>query len=73
MLIKHFFFILWLFLSYDIALRGSAQRAKLSEKVQKPSLGVNFINFELNVFNASIWVPWSPSAQKIRGDALIQI
>ena len=31
-----------------------AQRAKLCEKVHKPSLGVNVINFELNVFNASI-------------------
>ena len=39
-------------------------RAKFSEKVHKPSLGVNVINFELNVFNASILVPWSPSDSK---------
>ena len=45
-------------------LDDGTQRAKFSEKVHKPSLGVNAINFELTVFNASIWVPWSPSDPK---------
>ena len=40
------------------------QRAKFSKKVHKPALGVNVIDFELNVLNASIWVPWSPSESK---------
>ena len=40
---------------------GGAQRAKIAEKVHKPPLGVNVINFDLNGFNASIWVSWSPS------------
>ena len=31
-----------------------AQRAKIAEKVHKPPLGVNVINFELNGFNAFI-------------------
>jgi hypothetical protein len=35
-----------------------AQRAKIAKKVHKPPLGVNVINFELNMFNAFIWVPW---------------
>ena len=40
---------------------GSAtQRAKIPEKVHKPPLGVNIIKFELNGFNAFIWVPWGP-------------
>ena len=30
------------------------QRAKFAEKVHKPPLGVNVINFKLNWFNASI-------------------
>ena len=34
------------------------------KKVHKPPLRVNAINFELNGFNASIWVPWSPSHPK---------
>ena len=29
----------------------------LQKKVNKPPLRVNVINFELNGFNASIWVP----------------
>ena len=41
-----------------------AQRAKFAKKVHKPPLRVNFIDFELNGFNASIWVPWSPSDPK---------
>ena len=40
---------------------GGAQRAKFTEKVDKPTLGVNVIDFELNGFNAFIWVPWSTS------------
>ena len=39
-----------------------AQRAEIAEKVHKPPLAVNVINFELNGFNASIWVPWSPKS-----------
>ena len=35
-------------------------RAKFAEKVHKPPLGIDVLNFELNGFNASIWVPWSP-------------
>ena len=35
----------------------AAQRAKIAKKVHKPPLGVNVINFDLNGFNASIWVP----------------
>ena len=42
----------------------AAQRAKFAKKVHKPPLRVNVINFELNGFNASIWVPWSPSDPK---------
>ena len=44
--------------------RYAGQRAKFTEKVHKPPLGFNVINFELNGFNASIWVPWSPSDRK---------
>ena len=42
----------------------AAPRAKFSKKVHKPPFRVNVINFELNGFNASIWVPWSPSDPK---------
>ena len=49
-----------------------AQRAKIAKKVHKPPLGVNVINFESNGFNASIWVPWSPSDQK-NYNALIKV
>ena len=38
--------------------------ASFDEKIHKPPLRVNVINFELNGFNASIWVPWSPSDPK---------
>ena len=40
---------------------NGTQRAKIAKKVHKPHLAVNVINFELNGFDASIWVPWSPS------------
>ena len=40
---------------------SASQRAKFAKKVQKPPLRFNVINFELNRFNASIWVPCSPS------------
>ena len=43
-----------------LAAAATAPRAKFAEKVQKPPLGFNVIRFELNGFNASIWVPWSP-------------
>ena len=43
---------------------AAPQRAKIAEKVHKPPLCVNVINFELNGFNAFIWVPWSPSDTK---------
>jgi hypothetical protein len=36
---------------------SGTQRAKIAEKVHKPPLGVNVINFELKWFNAFIWVP----------------
>ena len=48
------------------------QRAKILEKVHKPPLGVNVINFELNGFNAFTWVPWSPSDTKCY-NALIEV
>ena len=47
--------------------------AKFSEKVHKPSLWINVINFELNVFDASISVLWSPSDPKISRNALIEV
>ena len=37
---------------------SATQRAKIAEKVHKHPLGVNVINFELNGFNAFIWIPW---------------
>ena len=40
---------------------AAAQRDKFTEKVHKPPLWVNVINFELNGLDASVWVPWSPS------------
>ena len=36
---------------------GGAQRAKFAKKVHKPPPRFNVINFELNWFDASIWVP----------------
>ena len=42
----------------------ASQKAKIAEKVHKPTLTVNAINFELNGFNFSIWVSWSPSESK---------
>ena len=36
--------------------RGT-QRAKFAEKVHKPPLWVNVVNFELNGLDASIWAP----------------
>ena len=41
--------------------RDATQKAKIAEKVHKPPLAINVINFEINGFNASIWVLWSPS------------
>ena len=57
-----------------------AQRAKIAEKVHKPiaekvhkpPIRVSVINFELNGFNASIWVSWSPSDPKSY-NALIEV
>ena len=43
---------------------GAAKRDENVEMVHKPPLGVNVINFELNGFNASIWVSWNPSDPK---------
>ena len=40
---------------------GATKTAKFAKKAHKPPLSVNVLNFELNGFNASIWVPWSPS------------
>ena len=42
---------------------GATQRVEIAEKFQKPAPGVNVINFELNGFNASIWVSWCHTAQ----------
>ena len=44
--------------------RHGTKRAKFAKKVHKPPLRTNVINFILNGFNASIWVPWSPSDPK---------
>jgi hypothetical protein len=46
-----------------------AQRARFAKKVNKPPLGVNVINFELNGFNGSLGVP---QTQK-RHDALVAL
>ena len=43
----------------------ATQRAKFAQKVHKPPLGVNVINFELNGFNVFLWVPWSLSESKV--------
>ena len=51
---------------------GDAQWAEIVEKVHKPPLEINVINFELNGFNPSILVPWSPSDTK-KFDRSIQI
>ena len=42
----------------------ATQRVKIAEKVHKPPLGINFINFEPNGFNASIWVSWCHTGTK---------
>ena len=52
-------FLIYCVLSAVIA--AAAQRAEFAKKVQRPPLRANAKNFELNEFNASIWVPWSPS------------
>ena len=36
---------------------GGAKRAKFNEKVHKPPLKINVINFELNGFNVSLRPP----------------
>ena len=46
-----------LMLNLNSKLRVATQRAKFAEKVHKPPLCINVINFELNWFDASIWVP----------------
>ena len=46
------------------AAHRGAQRAKIAEKVHKPPLGINVINFEFNGFNAFISVPWSTLVTK---------
>ena len=50
------------------------QMAKIAEKahITNLTLGVSVIKFEFDGFNASIWVPWSPSDQK-KYDALIEV
>ena len=57
-------FEVWVIISQRSAHYTGTQRAKIAEKVHKPPLGVIAINFELNGFNAFIWVPWSPSDSK---------
>ena len=49
---------------YSSIFQNGAQRAEIAEKVHKPTLAVNVINFELIGFNSSIWVLWSPSDSK---------
>ena len=51
---------------------AAAQRAKIAEKVHKPPLGINVINFEFNGFHAFILVPWSPLDTK-ESYALIKV
>ena len=57
-------------LHLTFVLCSATQRARIAEKVHKPPLGINVINFELNGFNASIYVPWSSSDPQ-KCDALI--
>ena len=45
-------------------LSHDTQRAKIVEKFHKPPLGVNVINFVLNGFYESIWVPRVPQSPK---------
>ena len=52
-----------------MACSSGAQRAKFAKKVHKPPLGFIVINFGLNGFNASIWVPQTPKSC----DALIEV
>ena len=59
--------------SFHYTLARDAQRAKFAEKVHKPPLGVNVIKFELNGFNASISVFWSPTDPPKSYDALIKV
>ena len=54
-------------------LRAYAHRAKFVKKVHKPPLGVNVIKFELNGFNVSISVFWSPTDPPKGYDALIKV
>ena len=51
--------------------RRAPQRAKFAKKVHKPPLRVNVINFELNGFNTSIWVPFGVPQTSKSCDALI--
>ena len=51
----------------------AAQRAKFAEKVHKPPLWVNVINFELNGLDASIMVPLKSHRPQKSHDALIKI
>ena len=54
----------WCMIQNIAVCASGAQRAKFAKKVHKPPLWVNIINFELNWFNASIWVPCNPSDPK---------
>ena len=53
-------------------IRCVAQKTKLAEKVHKPPLLDNVINFDLKGLDASIWVHCSPSDPKSH-DALIEV
>ena len=56
-------------LYHQISQRTDSQRAKFIEKVHKPPLWVNVVDFELNGFNASLGVSLTPKSH----DALITI
>ena len=50
--------------------QGTVQKGlKLQKKVHKPPFGVNVIHFEINGFNAFIWVPQTPRSY----NALIEV
>ena len=57
---------------YSTARHGT-HRAKFAEKVHKPPLWVNVINFELNGLDASIMVPLKSHRPQKSHDALIKI
>ena len=64
-----------MFLSLQVRPPYAAQRAKFSEKVHKPPLRVNVINFEVNVFNVpygSLGVPQTTELVVMHGFKFIR-